>query len=432
MGGLMSRQHVQAAAVIGAVMAFASARAVGQDQVVHAVLTYGAPGNGPAPNFSPKGTEVALTDLAAGAPLPLGSVRPAKIGTMQIGPDRKSWMSVLATADADHPADLCRLYLDRNRNGRFDDDGPALVTTPTENEKTKAWWSSFAKTEVPVPYAGAIVEPYLVSFWIVRETKDAPNVVRYSVASWRAGKAVVDGVDALVAVMDANNDAVFDKTDMWSVLAATEPDAAKRVLSLSEARPMNRLMFLEAGDKERVIEFRSMSPDGRSIDFALVDRPITKKADRAPDDELAPERGRPRATTPFEWRHGRDEYVTALAHAQATGRRVLLDFETTWCGPCRQMDEWIWSDREVAGVLNAGYIGVKLDGDIEKDLVKTFKITGYPSGVMLDSAGREAHRFLGYQTSAEILALLQGSGHAGRTRAQWTVSHRTDRPRPSE
>src|SRR5580704_2587434 len=189
--------------------------------------------------------------------LPAGAVRPAKTGTMQIGPDRRSWMSVMATADAEHPADLCRLYLDRNRNGRFDDDGPALVATPTLNEKTKAWWSSFSKTALQVPY-GTLVEPYLVSFWIVRETSDAPNIVRYSVASWRAGKVVVDGVEALVAVMDANNDAVFDKTDMWSVLAATEPDAAKRVLSLAEARPMNRLMFLEAGDKERVVEFRSV------------------------------------------------------------------------------------------------------------------------------------------------------------------------------
>jgi thiol-disulfide isomerase/thioredoxin len=403
----MSRQHRKAAAVLGAVMAFRSAAAIGQDRTVHAELSYGAPGNGPAPNFSPKGTQVALTDVAAGARLPAGAVRPAKIGTMRIGPDRQSWMAVMATADADHPADLCRLYLDRNRNGRFDDDGPALVTTPTLNEKTKAWWSSFSKTELQVPYGGTIVEPYLVSFWIVRETKDAPNVVRYSVASWRAGKTVVDGVDALVAVMDANNDAVFDRTDMWSVLAAAEPDAAKRVLSLAEARPMNRLMFLEAGGKERVIEFRRVSPDGRSIDFVVVDRPITKQVDRAPDDELAPERGRPRATTPFAWRHGRDEYVAAVAEARATGRRVLLDFETTWCGPCRQMDEWIWSDREVAARLNAGYIGVKLDGDVEKDLVTTFNVTGYPAVVMLDSGGHEAHRLVGYQTSAGILALLR-------------------------
>jgi hypothetical protein len=78
------------------------------------------------------------------------------------------------------------------------------------------------------------------------------------------------------------------------------------------------------------------------------------------------------------------------------------------------MDEWIWSDREVAAILTTRYLGVKLDGDVEKDLVETFKVVGYPAGVLLDSAGRETHRFLGYQTSAEILALLQGSRPARR------------------
>src|SRR6476660_5503751 len=48
-----------------------------QDRVVLATLTYGAPGNGPSVNFSPKGTQVALTDVAANETLPAGAVRPA-------------------------------------------------------------------------------------------------------------------------------------------------------------------------------------------------------------------------------------------------------------------------------------------------------------------------------------------------------------------
>jgi thiol-disulfide isomerase/thioredoxin len=246
-----------------------------------------------------------------------------------------------------------------------------------------------------------------VSFWIVRDSDALPTVARYSVGSWRTGTATVDGVKALVAVMDSNNDAVFYKTDMWSVLGADEADAAKRVLTIAEARSMNRLMFVPVGDKERVLEFRSISPDGRSLRFAVVDRPITKKADRAPDDEVAPERGRPRTATPVAWGHGKDAYTAALAKAKANGHRILLDFEATWCGPCKTMDEWIWNDQEVASLLTAGYVTVKLDGDIETDLVDKYNVHGYPAGVVIDASGKEIGRFEGYQTSAQVLALLR-------------------------
>jgi len=130
---------------------------------------------------------------------------------------------------------------------------------------------------------------------------------------------------------------------------------------------------------------------------------VTKAADRAGDDPLATERGRPRATTPFPWTHNFDE---ATSRAKTANLGVFIDFETTWCGPCKSMDDWIWTDSEVAGLLNSGYIGVKLDGDIEKALVERFNVTGYPTMIMLDATGKEVRRAVGYQSSKEIIGFL--------------------------
>ena len=405
---MINRLVRRSVAVLAPLTILAVASAAGA-QNIRVDLAYRAPVDGQTkPNFSPKGTQVPLTAFTSVSSLPAGSVLPARTGMIKVGPDQRSWVPVLVTSDSLHPSDFTRLFIDRNRNGDFTDDGPPLSATPAQNAKTKVWWTSINKVELSVSYdASRPPEPYLVNVWMVRDdSAGPPDVLRYSVGSWRYGTVTVKGVNALIAVMD-DNDAVFTKDDMWSALAASDPNAAKSVLTIAEARPTNRLMFLTNGGKEIPLEFRSISPDGRSMELAVVDRVITKAADRAPDDNLRDERPRPRATIPFEWGHGSKDFTAAVARAKATGKKVFLDFEATWCGPCHTMDQWIWNDAEVAAELNAGYIGVKIDVDLEKPLVKKFKTTGYPTMIVLNSAAKEIARVTEYQSSKDMLAVLR-------------------------
>jgi hypothetical protein len=62
----------------------------------------------------------------------------------------------------------------------------------------------------------------------------------------------------------------------------------------------------------------------------------------------------------------------------------------------------------VAAALNASFVGVKLDGDLEKALVSRFKVTGYPTFIVLDATGKEARRFAGYMSSKQVLDWLAG------------------------
>ncbi len=377
-----------------------------QPQPIRVQLEYAAPVDGkPKPNFSPKGTQVALTTVVAGTPLPAGAVQPAKRGVMKVGPTSASWIPILVTASAEHPNDLVQLFVDRNRNGSFTDDGPPLTTTPSLNEKTKAYWSSINKVELSIPYGtGKPAQPYLVNFWSVREdSASTPDIIRFSVGSWRQGTVKVNGVDALVAAMDGDNNAIFDKNDMWSLLPASAPDAEKSVLSINEARATNRLMFVTKDGKDIPLEFRSFSNDGSSATFVVVNQPITKAADRAPDDLVRDERPRPRTEAPVAW--GKDLTV-ALTEAKRSNKRVLIDFEATWCGPCHTMDQWVWNDADVAQTIHAGFVGVKVDADLQKALVKRLKIEAYPTMMVMGADGAVLQRVTDYQSSKEMLAFL--------------------------
>jgi thiol:disulfide interchange protein len=70
------------------------------------------------------------------------------------------------------------------------------------------------------------------------------------------------------------------------------------------------------------------------------------------------------------------------------------------------MDEWVWSDAEVAAAVGAGYIAVKLDGDVEKALVERYSVAGFPTTLVLGPDGRETGRAAGYQSSKQLLDLL--------------------------
>lgn len=375
-------------------------------KTIRADLSYGVPSEGkPKPNFSPKGTQIVLTAIPASEVLPEGAIHPAKKGLIMVGADKASWIPILATACVGHPNDACTLFIDRNHNGNFGDDGPALTATPAQNEKTKAWWSSINKVELSVAYgAKSPKQPYLVNFWSVREDSAAvPSIMRYSVNSWRSGTVTVNGVSALVAAMDGDNNGIFNKDDMWCVIPASTPDAAKAVLTIDEARATNRLMFVSDGAKDIPLEFKSFTPDGSAIEFTVVPRAITKIADRAPDDGVREERPKPRTEVPVVW--GK-ELGAALTLAKSSKRNVLIDFEATWCGPCHTMDQWVWNDVGVAQLINSEYVGIKVDADLQKALVTRLKIVGYPTMMVMDADGKEVRRVDGYQSSKQILDFL--------------------------
>ena len=81
----------------------------------------------------------------------------------------------------------------------------------------------------------------------------------------------------------------------------------------------------------------------------------------------------------------------ALQQSDSTGRKILIDFYTDWCGWCKRMDKAIYADSSVIAYLNEHFLPVKLNpekaGTIEymgseysnRDFAAAFQVRGYPA-----------------------------------------------------
>ena len=111
----------------------------------------------------------------------------------------------------------------------------------------------------------------------------------------------------------------------------------------------------------------------------------------------------PRAAKPLAF--GGD-LAAALATAKQDKKRVFIDFQTTWCGPCRQMEQMVYTAAAVVTAAD-GVIAVKLDGDEQRELVKSYGVAAYPTMLLLDQDGNELKRAVGYRSVAAMVEFFK-------------------------
>jgi protein disulfide-isomerase len=102
------------------------------------------------------------------------------------------------------------------------------------------------------------------------------------------------------------------------------------------------------------------------------------------------------------------DYQQALAQAAIEKKRVLLDFTgSDWCPYCIQMDKEVLTQPDFRAFAARKLILVKLDFPRKKQmppaeaeqnqkLQQEFSIEGFPTYVLLDPAGTEMRRQVGY------------------------------------
>ncbi|HLO97671.1 MAG TPA: thioredoxin family protein [Fimbriimonas sp.] len=330
--------------------------------------------------WSPKGATVEL--VAAEASLkgefPLGLPGAPKVK-----------VELTKTDGAEH---FDRLSVDLNRNGKFDDK-ETVETKPTLRNGN--WWSSFTTPDIQIPLGKGGVRSYPISFWFVFDpaASDAKPTLRWSRRGWHEGTAQIEGKTAHVLVTEMVMDGVFDQRDAWFLARD------RKALLGAMSRQLQDHAWLDG----KAYRLTHLDPDGLNITFETFDPGMSEADELAKRDLYADDKAAPRAPTPLQFLHS---YEEASKESSKNNKLLLIDFETTWCGPCKQMDELVYTAQSV---VTAGdkLVRVKVDGDQRKDLTKKFNVGAYPTMIILDAKGKELRRVVGYQSVAAMTDFLK-------------------------
>ncbi|GGE94809.1 Thioredoxin [Chishuiella changwenlii] len=96
-----------------------------------------------------------------------------------------------------------------------------------------------------------------------------------------------------------------------------------------------------------------------------------------------------------------------LKKAKEENKLVFLDAYTTWCGPCRIMDENIFPLENIGNFYNSNFINLKIDAEKGEgiDIVKKYNISGYPTLLFINGNGEEIYRSHGGDNEEDFIKL---------------------------
>ncbi len=97
---------------------------------------------------------------------------------------------------------------------------------------------------------------------------------------------------------------------------------------------------------------------------------------------------------------------TAQNLARQTNRLVLIHFGGPWCGPCRMLEQKVFSQPGFGGELAANYVAVKVDPNVERGIARNYGIERVPTDVVATPSGQLIYRIASPSTAADYVSVM--------------------------
>jgi uncharacterized protein YyaL (SSP411 family) len=127
-----------------------------------------------------------------------------------------------------------------------------------------------------------------------------------------------------------------------------------------------------------------------------------------------------------------------FARAKTARRFIVLDGSAEWCHWCHVMEATTYHDPDVATILAASFIVVKVDVDSRPDIEERYGAWGWPATVIFSPNAEELGKYRGYIAPSDFAGILRDVVAAGKgstaapPRTQMTALPASRAPLPEE
>lgn len=104
-----------------------------------------------------------------------------------------------------------------------------------------------------------------------------------------------------------------------------------------------------------------------------------------------------------------EKLTPVLEMADSKNKLVFVDFYTTWCLPCKMMDEDVFPDKGISQLFNDNFVSYKVDAEKGNgpNLALLYQINVYPTLLFLDKDGKVLVRKEGAAYHSELRTLAE-------------------------
>ena len=143
-----------------------------------------------------------------------------------------------------------------------------------------------------------------------------------------------------------------------------------------------------------VLDTKSMSVNGTVSDSAFTFDPPTDSRELTADE-----------INNAKWYYDLDE---AKRVAQATNKKIFVDFFATWCGPCKRLEADCFSTDQFKA-FGKKLVFCRIDVDAQKSVMEAYGIEAMPTQDILNKDGSVLTQKVGYANPDDFFAFLTGA-----------------------